>query len=75
MQQHLPIIDTDELFVINIETGICGRLNYDLPDANITAIENLLEKETGNLTAGEKQVMAQLKAVFKELENHYITKK
>ena len=75
VQQHLPIIDTDELFVINIETGICGRLNYDLPDANITAIENLLEKETGNLTAAEKQVMAQLKAVFKELENHYITKK
>ncbi|WP_298516342.1 hypothetical protein [uncultured Kordia sp.] len=74
VQQNFPLIESSELYVINIETGICGQLKYNAPDFDIT-IEDLFKDETISNHTKEKQIKHTLKTIFEELEKQYLTKK
>ncbi|WP_298420512.1 hypothetical protein [uncultured Kordia sp.] len=79
IQQDLPPSGEYKLFVLNIETGICGRLKYDFSNAD-NSVENqrdtsLFQGESIIINTQGEQVTYKLKNIFKELETQYITKK
>lgn len=75
VEQDLPPTATNRLFVINIETGICGRLKYDFSNSG-NDIDNemetfLIQEESIILSSEKKQITYKLKDIFKELETQY----
>jgi dTDP-4-dehydrorhamnose 3,5-epimerase-like enzyme len=76
VQQDLPPTATYQLFVINIETGICGRLKYDFSNSGNDIDDEmetfLIQEESIILGVEEKQFTFKLKDIFKELETQYI---
>lgn len=75
IQQIIPPYNMYKLFVINIETGICGRLKHDFSYSNNATIDDVLQEETISINTEEKQVKHKLKTIFKELEKQYFIKK
>jgi len=78
VQQDLPPKSTYRLFIINIETGIIGRLKYDF-SKSWNAIDNekrtfLINEESIILSVEGEQLSYSLKNIFKELETQYITR-
>lgn len=79
IHQNLPPSGEYKLFVINIETGICGRLKFDFSNSD-NSIENqrdtsLIQGESIIINTERQQTTYKLKDIFKELEAQYITKK
>ncbi|MGH1388143.1 hypothetical protein [Kordia sp.] len=75
IQQIIPPYNMYKIFIINIETGICGRLKHDFSDSNNATIDDVLQGEIISLDIEGKQVKYELKTIFKELEKQYLTKK
>ncbi|WP_430408856.1 hypothetical protein [Kordia sp.] len=74
IKQDLPPTGEYKLFVINIETGICGRLKYDLSSIDDEKETSVIKDEKITITIENEKVTYKLKDIFKELEKQYITK-
>lgn len=72
IHQDLPVTDSYRLFVIDIETGILGRLKYSFSnhgdDADDELVTSSIEGESIILKMGEEQITCQLEEIFKALE-------
>jgi len=76
IKQDIPLANASNIYIINIETGVCGRLKYEFSNSNsnkgeigVFLIENdhlMLSTDYGNEL--EKISMSD---IFKELENQY----
>ncbi|WP_108870132.1 hypothetical protein [Aquimarina aquimarini] len=79
VRQDLPPTGTYRLYVINIETGICGRVKYDFSSSNNTIDDDkktsLIQGKSIILNIEEKQLKYKLKNIFKELDAQHLTKK
>lgn len=78
IQQKLQPAENDKLYVINIETGICGRIKFKLPNS-MNFNENgknafIVEGKSIILNVEGKQVVFKLKDIFKELEVPFETR-
>lgn len=78
VQQALPPRITYQLFVINIETGICGRLKYGFSKSGNDVVGergiSLIQGESILLNVEGKQLTYKLEDIFKEIEAQYIAK-
>lgn len=78
IQQKLQPAENDKLYVINIETGICGSVKFKLPNS-MNFNENgknafIVEGKSIILNVEGKQVVFKLKDIFKELEVPFETR-
>ena len=75
VQQDISPTGTYQLFVINIETGICGKLKYEFSSSGNDEMDTfLIQGETIILSVMGEQYTYKLKDIFNELEKQYITK-
>ncbi|KAA1246789.1 hypothetical protein [Aquimarina sp. RZ0] len=76
LEQRLMPDITHNLYVINIETGIAGRLklvNYDMMEKD--DIDSLMiNEESITYTINGKKEIFRMTDIFKKLETHYLTK-
>ncbi len=76
VKQNLPPFDSYSIYVLNIETGICGRLKYDFQDTN-DYDENdnfVIHKNTVIINTNGTGETIKLKTIFKALEKSYFNK-
>lgn len=73
VQQALPPYPNDQVFIINIETGVVGKLKYRFSNSNKVADENmktfLVQGDSIILNVEGEPLTFQLKDIFEELEN------
>ncbi|WP_420573827.1 hypothetical protein [Kordia sp.] len=75
VQQNLSPMLRYNLYVINIETGILGRLKFDLIDRQYDGNIHLIQNNSITVTVEQKRVTYKLEDIFKELEMLYIADK
>ena len=74
VQQEISPRETNSVFVINIETGICGRLKSSLFDSVSTRSKSKFVINDGAIVGldNDDMVTYELREIFGELENQYI---